>query len=243
MNRTRNSAATVIAVIVTVVILLAASLFLRVVFRGVVRDAGSAWNRADVTGEFRSLDLRTVSCDLYLYRSDDGRCTVYYSGWKGGGAETAVEDGVLRVTETDHRAWFQRLLGGRSEDSYISVYLPGDRYDALAAETVSGDIDITDSLVLGTVTLSTTSGDVWVYDAAADSLSIQTVSGGVSLYETAADSIELDTVSGDVSVTLKEDMNYDLHTTSGNIYAPVPDRDAGPFRVTTVSGDIWVGVE
>lgn len=243
MNRPKNTAATVIAVIVAVVLLVGLTLAARVIFQGAVRDANYDWNSYDVTGQFRDLELHSTSCDLYLYPSDDGRCTVYYSGAKGVSADIRVEDGVLCVTETDGRNWFRRLLSGEPEYPYISVYLPGESYGDLYAATVSGDIDITDCLAFGNVTLSSTSGEIWLFDTAADTITLETVSGGISLYNAAADDFTISSVSGSISATLTGAMNFDLSSTSGSVYAPAPDRTAGPFRATTVSGSIWINVD
>lgn len=240
MNRTRNTFATVLAVLVVALLLVGGTLLLRGLARSLVSEAEYDSGRYDVTGEFTAVSVSAPTSDIYLYRSDDGRCTVFYSDTRGYTAATEVRDGVLYVTERDERSWLDKLTPGIDDYTAISVYLPETALCDLTLETVSGDVSVSDELAFASFRLTTVSGDVWLSNIRADRFDIENTSGDVSLYDTYADAYDLSTVSGDISVTLPASMDFDLHSTSGSVYAPVPDRTAGRFEAETVSGDIWV---
>ena len=92
-----------------------------------------------------------------------------------------------------------------------------------AAKTVSGDIEMEDTLAKEKMTLSCTSGDI-------------------EFERIDAKTMELETISGDIEGTLLSVKHFVAKATSGDIDIPDSDSSAGKCSVKTTSGDIEIKI-
>lgn len=112
------------------------------------------------------------------------------------------------------------------------------RLESLSIGAVSGDIDLEDVSVNGTIKLNTTSGDVdWTGECA--ELEAATMSGDLDLDGLTASAI-VKTVSGDADVTVRGAALTRLaaKSTSGDVHVSLPGISSAEIRCHTVSGDV-----
>lgn len=104
------------------------------------------------------------------------------------------------------------------------IYISDVKAQAMTVRSRSGELALDTVTASGPTTLTTDSGDVWLWDCDGDSFTITTD-------------------SGDVSATFLSGKNFVASTGSGSMQVPTPDRSAGLCSVETGSGDIWLNVE
>ena len=109
--------------------------------------------------------------------------------------------------------------------------------DTLRANSVSGNIELTD-VVCTDLTAGTTSGEVSLMNTVAGkAMSLESTSGEIELDRCDAQSLWLKTISGGISGTLLSEKQFVTKTTSGSVN--VPDcSSGGRCEASTVSGNI-----
>lgn len=123
---------------------------------------------------------------------------------------------------------------GFMEQIAYDVYIPKTYEKDLEIKSVSGDIEVNESLKFEDLTISSTSGDIKMGNIEAKDIEIETISGDIKLQELQSDNLKLKTVSGDIlaeSATGK----IEAKTTSGNIEVK---EIKGEVEFTSVSGNI-----
>ena len=189
-----------------------------------------------VSEDFDSVIVRSTDCEVYISPGYDEQCRVYIHG----SGMVEVEDGVLTVMQTKPRGWFEKLAFWRSDDSYITVYLPKITCGDIDVQTVSGDISV-DSVKPETLTVKSTSGDVSLNTVrVSGAAEMTTVSGDIWFWEADAGTVQIKTVSGDVSGSFLTAKNFETHSVSGDIWMPRSDKNGGKCVIQTTSGDIWI---
>ena len=131
----------------------------------------------------------------------------------------------------------------------------------LRVRSTSGDVKLWGLRCEGTVSLASTSGELWGLDLGCGSFAAESTSGDqhydtlraerVTLASTSgelrferltAEEAEIRCTSGDVHGTVTQPMDFRGSTRSGDLHLPEPTRGAGSFRVSTTSGDVHVSV-
>ena len=209
-----------------------------------------------------SLDITTISSDIILKESNSDaiKITCYESDKIS--FNTSVNNGVLKIEETDNRKWFEYLLPFIGfKDVSLIVELPKDNWENIALNSTSGDINAqsfncvefssdttSGDINLGSISaenqirLDTTSGEVSLSSISdASSLSASSTSGDIEIYNAIVDSIEVTTVSGNIDFSKIEADKYKMSATSGDIEGGiVGNENSVTFFTDTTSGDISV---
>jgi len=171
-------------------------------------------------------------------------------GGRGEMGTPSVIDFELTVPQ-----WMALELGGMNADVRIDGVrapvrvetLQGDIHltggdESVSLTTTNGEIDVRGAT--GRLDLRAVSGDVRVRDARGD-VSAESVSGEVQLVDVDARSVEAQSVSGEVTLigNLVDGGTYSLYSHSGDINLGIPERSSALIRLTSASGDIWLGLE
>lgn len=170
------------------------------------------------TGECSFVSVQLESLNVSVSSTSDKIVTLSAYGTKAAERVSVVLDGgVLRITETK-TGLFQRLFA--SDDDTLNIRIP-EKW-------------------IGTVDISTQSGDVSVNDIASTLVTVRaaSTSGSVSTYALQVADVQLTTTSGSVFAGQHRGGTMTAATTSG--YVNIYDMKAGDVTVSSVSADISV---
>jgi len=197
-------------------------------------------------GELKGLSSRRLEISLEKYPYDSFRIKalngdLVLTGQEGAGAKAEIE--IFEKTEGDTEAAFEdgeikltTVSGKKSVLASAKVFLPG-KLARLTAESVNGDVVISDFATEGAaafkgvngdisvsrlknsseVTVKTVSGDVEIKESQFNSLSTQSVSGDVRIKDSAAETAVMKTVSGDIDYSGSDIKNPTVKTVSGEV--------------------------
>ena len=170
------------------------------------------------TGECSFVSVQLSDLDVNFYSTTDKTVSISARGAKTPDRVSAVLDGgVLRITEKK-LGLFQRLAV--SDDDTITVRIP-EKW-------------------IGTVDVSTQSGDVYVSGLVSPQLTLRaaSVSGDVSVSELKIAETQLTTTSGNIFASTSRGGTVTAATTSG--YVSVYDVKAESVSLSSVSGSLSV---
>ena len=227
---------------------------------GETQAALSSSSFADVT----EVEIHWLSGSVYLAESDEDGILLQedYTGDN--------DDYRMRYTVNGSRLIIQpcrsKLFGSMDlPEKTLTVFLP-EMLKEISVETVSADVELMGGAA-GTLSISTTSGNILgpglqvkelelgtvsgdirlsQYPAGCRTVDCETVSGEVSLgFTSCPEEIDLNSVSGDLALSLPEGSRYDLEfdTVSGSRYTS--DQGSGgadlcEITAETVSGDLTI---
>ena len=117
-------------------------------------------NSYEITQQFHSVDLDTITADIKFLPSEDGKCRVICFEREKVSHDVSVKDGTLVISAVDNRNWLDHLSIINLETPTVTVYLPEDQYQALKVKNTTGDVKVCGKIELGTLSVETTTGDV-----------------------------------------------------------------------------------
>lgn len=187
--------------------------------------------------DISKLKLEFKSSDLNVFFTEENDIRVVQYSYK-----ELREDQLFQVNKTSSSITIQENLKPQFHIFYIGfmeqiaydVYIPKTYEKSLEIKSVSGDVEVNESLKFEDLTISSTSGDIKMGNIEAKDIEIETISGDIKLQELQSDNLKLKTVSGDIgaeSATGK----IEAKTTSGNIEVK---EIKGDVEFTSVSGNI-----
>jgi DUF4097 and DUF4098 domain-containing protein YvlB len=172
------------------------------------------------TNEFagkRDLLVKSVSGDLEVNRTEEGRVAISYSG------------GMVKARSSGDQVVVRTMAGD------ISAAMPPD--GRLELEVVSGDVSV--SRGMARIEVKTVSGDVGIAQTTGDA-QVKTVSGDVSLHRVTGD-FGVETRSGDVDLVAAGPVSGSISTRAGDVTVALPaDADLILELATEDEGDIEV---
>lgn len=187
---------------------------------------------------FDAVSVDAVEHDVRFVLTEDETCKLVYTKTDRLSLNATVENGTLRITRKDSRAWYERIgfFYGKFE---LTVYLPRTAYKVLFAKSTSGDVEVPLGFLAGKAELASTSGDVRFYGNA-ETLVVKSISGDVKIRGDGvqkSSNIHASTVSGNVSVEKTVGADFVCTSVSGDILLDAIRADGSLYAQTT-SGDI-----
>lgn len=216
-----------------------------------------ATQNVEIKEQFQRISICSYEYDLMLFKSEDEKCRVVFTGNEKQLLVCNVEGTELIIDLHDTRKWYEKMEYAFQKDMGISVFLPEKEYDALFANSYSGGIGIDNDFTFDEANIETSSGNIEVSGMTAEKLDIQSYSGKIDISEiSATDKINIGTQSGAISagnvnasniavnsysgkVNLENSVAETLlsvETTSGNVI--FNNCDAGEISVNTYSGSV-----
>ena len=112
--------------------------------------------------------------------------------------------------------------------------------NAASGRTISGDVELVDTKVEGTLEAGTISGAVRLRRVAARSVTVNSVSGSVELEELSAERVAAQAISGDITFAgnLQSNGRYEFTSHSGNVRLAIPAGAGFQIEASSFSGSI-----
>ena len=174
-------------------------------------------NSHSVSGDFAEISIETDTADVLLLPSDDASCKVVCKEFADEIHTVSVLNGVLSVRLTQERKWYDSI-GIGTENPAVTVYLPQSAYAGVSLKTATGDVEIRDGFVFGSVGVSTSTGDVKCCAAVSGVVEISAGTGDITLEENSVGSLNLSASTGRISVhsaACAGDIR--IHVTTGDV--------------------------
>lgn len=193
-------------------------------------------NTHEISDAFDKIHVDTDTTDVSFVLSEDGQCKVVCEENEKATHIAAVREGVLTVTLTDERKWYD-FIGINIDRTSITVYLPEATYASLSAETNTGDIELSESLSFGNVTLSADTGDIICYASVTGKLDAETNTGHIKIENVSVGSMDLEVNTGKVKLSHVSCTHITAQTDTGDM--TLIDVTAGEtMRLTADTGDV-----
>lgn len=189
-----------------------------------------------VTEPFTSVSVQLDTADVVFCPTEDGTCRVVSVESEECPHTVTVENGVLTVTATDNRRWYDNILFFGLGSPSVTVYLPRGDYEALTVEGTTGDVDIPADFTFASARVEVTTGDVVMAASVAGSLTVDVTTGQLRLGALSAGDVTLETGTG--TVTLSEvSCTGKLSVTNTTGAARLVDVTAASLTVKGTTGD------
>lgn len=184
--------------------------------------------RLDISQHARRVMVRTEpASDGQMYRVD-----YEIKLPKGMGADVKNMSGPVKLANLGGDVWVRAMSGDIHGQGLARVR---------SLRTMSGDIDVRSSTVVGEANLQTVSGSVTGQMIKATSLTLGSVSGRIQLKDAGCERVNIRTVSGDIEFSSPAlgGGRYELKTHGGSIVLVPGARSAGyEFEAQTFKGTI-----
>jgi len=170
----------------------------------------------EITQEFNSLSLNTITADIILIPTTDEKCKVVcYENEKVKHTVT-VENGALTVSAKDERKWFD-YIGINWNSEKITVYLPNSEYQALNVTTNTGDVKIPKEFTFASINVKTDTGDVDCYASSSGNMEIEATTGDINVAHLTAPNLSVKVTTGDIEIENVVCNDLQVITTTGDV--------------------------
>lgn len=188
------------------------------------------------TGECSFVSVQLASLDVSVYTTSDKTVTLSAYGAKTAERVSVVLDGgVLRITEKK-LGLFQRLFA--SDDDTLNIRIPEKWIGTVDISTQSGDVNVNDiASTLVTVRAASESGSVGTYGLQVADVQLITTSGSISVGQHRGGTLTATTTSGYVNVYDMKTGDAAISSVSGNVSVRNAEL-TGALTLHTTSGDI-----
>ncbi len=171
-------------------------------------------NTHEITESFKNISITTDTADIIFEKSDDGACRVECYEQAKAIHSVKVLDHTLVVELVNKKSWYH-FIGFSFTSPKIKVYLPGEQYGDLLAQTDTGDIEIKRSFQFDSLDVSADTGDVSITSSALGMMKVKTNTGDIRVENASAGTMQLSLSTGMLSaanVTCSGDMSTKIST-------------------------------
>ncbi len=209
----------------------------------------------EINEPFSNINLKSSTEDIHLVQNNSEKCRIVYNTPEKIRYSVSVENGTLKITETNNRKWYD-FIGIYVGKTEITLYLPKKDYLSLNIESNTGDISAPDCFAFKNIKIETDTGDVDCFSDISEKLDIDTDTGDISLKNTNPKIVELETDTGEIKVDSLKCESFSVKSDTGDIHlenflcdgsADVKSNtgdvkllksDAGSFNIETSTGDV-----
>lgn len=165
---------------------------------------------------FSSLSVQLTTAKIEFCPTDE-MCRVVCKETNSVRYSVAVEEGTLRITESNTRSWYE-YAGIWFESPKITVFLPENQYRSLQLNTKTGDAAIPADFSFESIQIDGTTASVRCAATALSKIEVRLTTGNCSLENSGAKQISLTTTTGNLTVqSLSCENRMFVKTSTGNI--------------------------
>ena len=190
----------------------------------------------EINEEFREISIDTVTSEVTILPSPDGKCMVECYDHEGAMHTVKIENGKLEITFVDSRKWYERI-GINFESAYITIYLPDSFNGEISVESTTGDVNVK-NISSKSLEIDLTTGDILLESVScAENLELELTTGKTTLKNLNCRALISDGGSGDISLenVIAQD-KFEIERTPGDVI--FVKCDAPDISVNTNTGDI-----
>lgn len=165
-------------------------------------------------GAFRDLEISADAANVALKPSEDGRCSVVCVEPEKAPVTVSVENGTLKISAADHRAWYEKISLFTRLPS-VTVYLPAETYNTLAIADDTGRLSVSDAFTFESVTIATDTAAVQFGASVTGKLAISSHTGDINVQGIRAGEMAISVSTGRVrigSAVCEGDISVDVST-------------------------------
>ena len=148
---------------------------------------------------FDNISVNTDTAKIIFALADDGKCRVECYEDAEAKHSVSVEDGTLVITKVNEKKWYE-YIGINFSSQRITVFLPRAEYASLRIDESTGDVEIPKDLMLQSIDISVSTGNVKCY-AAAEDIKISATTGSVRVQAPNAGAIDVSVSTGKVIIS------------------------------------------
>ena len=195
-------------------------------------------NTYEITEEFHSLSIDTITADVDIRPAEDGKCRIICHELEKILHNVQVKDGKLEISAKDERKWTDHLFFFGSESPKVTVYLPECDFEEFKVDNTTGNITLIGSWNLQTMSLKTTTGDIAVSGTdCTQKVFVSVTTGCISTNDLNCGQLTIDGSTGEVKMTdVMANGDIQVRVTTGEIRLDRCDAAALDLKATT--GDI-----
>ncbi len=204
----------------------------------------------EINEKYQNISIVTNTADVVFVSSEDEKCSVECHEQKNLKHSVTVKDDTLVIEILDTRKWYE-YIGINFGTSRITVYIPQGEYGSLSVKSSTGDVDVPKDLMLESIDVSVSTGDVKNHASASEFIKIKTTTGNIFVENVSADAIDLSvstgkvTVSdvaceGDVTVSVSTGKSFLTNVACKNL---ISDGDTGDITLNHVIATEKISVE
>ena len=195
-------------------------------------------NTYEISEQFHSIDIDTVTVDIEIKPSADGKCRVICYESEKLCHQVLVRDGILEISSIDSRSWLDQITIISFETPRVILYLPEGTYQSLQVENTTGNVTLAGHWELEQLSLETTTGDMDVSGLECKKdVSAKATTGNITMQEITCSNFSASGTTGDTvlqSVMVSGTMR--LNRTTGDI--KLENCDASEVYIKATTGDV-----
>lgn len=152
----------------------------------------------EVNEPFSNILIKGDTSDVRFAVSTDGVCRVECVEFEKVPNEVSVKEQTLEINSIDERKWYDHI-GFNMGSGSVTVYLPSTQYQDLDIDLSTGDVKIPEGFTFEGISVSLSTGDVWMNGLSVGNLNIEGSTGDVTVCRTVVNgSISVQLSTGDV---------------------------------------------
>ncbi len=188
--------------------------------------------------ELKGIDVQIVNGDVDVRMEENSESDVILDGDVENLEVRISDDGVLSIRQGNTAtSSFFFLRGLAAAD--VKLTLPRRFWDFVQVTTVNGDVDVTEGLEVGQLSVKTASGDARVRGMEFQELLFKSASGDLEASELSGRSVQAESASGDIQLAGGFD---EVHVSTASGDADLSG-SARALRCSTASGDVEANLE
>ncbi len=153
-----------------------------------------------ISESFHSISIKADTADITLAPTDSPVASVICYEQDTLQHAVSVRDGTLVIEAQDGRKWYDFLRFNLKKPK-ITVYIPQTECTSLVIASHTGDIEIKENLLLESMDITLSTGNVTVLADVSGPVKITTSTGDIRVEGISADSMDLTVTTGQVGVT------------------------------------------
>lgn len=147
---------------------------------------------------FKDISVQADTADILFFPSENEMCKIICHKQKKVKHNAFVQNETLSVVVSDTRKWYEKITFLSLDSSYIEIYLPKTKYEKLAAECSTGDVELPKEFEFQNIEISASTGNILCFASAENTVQLSVSTGTVYADGIRAGMVSLSATTGDV---------------------------------------------
>ena len=158
-------------------------------------------NTYDIREDVNKINIDISTANVEFKVSEDGTSKVICNETNKEVHNVSVANNTLSITYQDNLAWYERWFNIIPYKMSVEIYLPSGNYESVVVRNSTGDITINKEYSFSDVDLKVSTGTIYVYSDATNTLKVESTTGDIHINEVNTKELELKASTGDVNLT------------------------------------------